>query len=185
MSSRLAAPRGPPVRAVVRVSRIRRPLLSKILNISGKSPFYMRNPQYLQPYLPKTNALKIRFGAVHSAKTTIRTRSGTEFSKVVNNSGKGTLSPEIHTALIWQQIRPQFGPAHLAWPLRGCGVGCRVDFLELANADLGVNHRGVQPGVAQHRLDEPNVRAVFQHQRGHRVPKQMATALFADVGHAT
>jgi len=61
-------------------------------------------------------------------------------------------------------------------------MGQRVDFLQLADADLGVNLRGAQLGVAKHLLNEPDVGPVFQHQRGHRMPKQMATAAFTKLG---
>jgi hypothetical protein len=37
--------------------------------------------------------------------------------------------------------------------------------------------RRLQVRVAHHGLNEPDIRAAFQHQRRHRVPKQMASAL--------
>ena len=36
--------------------------------------------------------------------------------------------------------------------------------------------------MAKHGLNEANVCAVFEHQRGHGVAKQVARALLADVG---
>jgi len=57
-----------------------------------------------------------------------------------------------------------------------------MDFLQLADADLRVNLRGGQFGVAKHLLDKPDVGPILQHQRGHRVPEQVATAAFAKLG---
>ncbi len=42
-------------------------------------------------------------------------------------------------------------------------MGRAVDFLELANCDMGVDLGGSQIGVPQHGLYEPDVRAAFQH----------------------
>ena len=41
-----------------------------------------------------------------------------------------------------------------------------VDFLELFDADFGVNRRGVEFFMPQQLLDEPDVGPVFQHVRG-------------------
>lgn len=61
-------------------------------------------------------------------------------------------------------------------------MGRGVNFLERSDADLGVNLRGVQADMPEHGLDETNIGAVLQHQRGHGVAEQMATAALADVG---
>ena len=62
------------------------------------------------------------------------------------------------------------------------GVRRRVHGLEPPDADLRVNLRGAQVDVAEHFLDVPDVGAVFQHQGGHGVPKQVAGALLAGLG---
>ena len=51
-----------------------------------------------------------------------------------------------------------------------------VNFLELFDADLGVNGRGVEFFVTKQLLDEPDVSSVLQHVRGARVPQNVATA---------
>lgn len=48
--------------------------------------------------------------------------------------------------------------------------------LQSANGDMGVNLRRRQLRVPQDRLDVPNIGAVFQHMRGHRVAKRVAAA---------
>ena len=55
-----------------------------------------------------------------------------------------------------------------------------VDFTQLNDADVGINLRGVEPGMPKQLLNEPDVRAVLQHVRRARVPEQVATALVAD-----
>ena len=42
-------------------------------------------------------------------------------------------------------------------------VAAGVDLLEGEDADVGVDLGGVEPGVAEHRLDVANVRTAFQH----------------------
>jgi len=59
-------------------------------------------------------------------------------------------------------------------------VGEAMDFLELGHGHMGVNFGGVEPGVSEHLLDVAQVGPVFEHQRGHGVTEQMATARFAD-----
>jgi hypothetical protein len=61
------------------------------------------------------------------------------------------------------------------------GMGSGMDFPQLEDADFGVNLRGVEPGMSEHLLDEPDVRPVLQHVRGARVPEQVATPQVADV----
>ena len=55
-----------------------------------------------------------------------------------------------------------------------------VDFNQLLDVDVGVNLGGVEPGMSKHLLDVTQVGAVLQHQCGHRVPEQVATAVFGD-----
>ena len=62
------------------------------------------------------------------------------------------------------------------------GVRGGVDRLELAHGYLGVDLDGGQLGMAEHGLDEPDVGAVLQHQRRHRVAEQVARAALAGVG---
>lgn len=61
-------------------------------------------------------------------------------------------------------------------------MGGRVNLLERPDTDLGVNLRGVQADMSEHGLDKTDVCAVLQHQRGHGVTEQMATAALADAG---
>jgi len=49
-----------------------------------------------------------------------------------------------------------------------------MNLLQLFDADLGVNGRGVELGVAEQLLDKPDVRPVFQHVRRACVPQQVA-----------
>ena len=51
-----------------------------------------------------------------------------------------------------------------------------MDFLQLFDADLGVNGGGIQFGVAEKLLNDADVRPIFQHVRGAAMPKNMATA---------
>jgi len=53
-------------------------------------------------------------------------------------------------------------------------VGGRVDLLQPADADVGVDLGRGQFRVAQDLLERPQVRPVLQHQRRHRVPEQVA-----------
>jgi hypothetical protein len=48
-------------------------------------------------------------------------------------------------------------------------VGQRVDFLELADADLGVDGRRFELDMPEHRLKEPHVGPVFEHESRARV----------------
>ena len=57
-----------------------------------------------------------------------------------------------------------------------------MNFLERPDTDLGVNLRGVQADMPEHGLDETNIGTVLQHQRGHGVAEQMATATLTNVG---
>jgi hypothetical protein len=60
------------------------------------------------------------------------------------------------------------------------GVREAMNFNELLDIDVRVNLGGVEPGVSKHLLDVTQVGAVLQHERGHRVPEQVATAIFGD-----
>lgn len=62
------------------------------------------------------------------------------------------------------------------------GVGGGVDGFKQANADLRIDLRGGELGVAEHGLNHANVGSVFQHQGGHGVAEQVTAAVFADVG---
>ncbi len=51
-----------------------------------------------------------------------------------------------------------------------------VDFLELADGDLGVDGGGLELGVSQELLDVPDVGPALEHVRGAGVTKELATA---------
>ena len=57
-----------------------------------------------------------------------------------------------------------------------------VNIFELLDANLRINLRGVEFGMAKHRLDVTDVCAIFQHQGGHGVAEQVTGAGFADIG---
>jgi len=57
-----------------------------------------------------------------------------------------------------------------------------VGLLELFNADMGVDLRATQRGVAEHLLDVANVGSVFEHERGHGVAEDMGRSFFMNVG---
>lgn len=57
-----------------------------------------------------------------------------------------------------------------------------VHFLQLLDRQMGVNLGGLQLGVPEHGLDEADVCAVFEHQRGGRMPEEVTAAALADVG---
>lgn len=46
---------------------------------------------------------------------------------------------------------------------------------------MGVNLGGANAHMPQHLLDKADIRPVIQHQRGHRMAEQVATAGFANV----
>lgn len=50
----------------------------------------------------------------------------------------------------------------------------RMDFLQLADGDFGVNRGRLQLLVSEQLLDVADVRAAFEHVRGARVAQQMA-----------
>ena len=56
-----------------------------------------------------------------------------------------------------------------------------VDLLKLADRHLRVDLRRLQIGVAEHRLNEADIGAAFEHQRRHGVPEHVARAALADV----
>ena len=58
----------------------------------------------------------------------------------------------------------------------------RVDLLQLPDAYLRVDLRGADVRMSEHRLDEPYIRSVLQHQGRHRVSEQMTASRFPDVG---
>ena len=62
------------------------------------------------------------------------------------------------------------------------GVRPGMDFAELDDGDVGVDLRGVEPGVSEKLLDVADVRAVLQHVGGARVAQHVAGAFPADVG---
>jgi len=57
-----------------------------------------------------------------------------------------------------------------------------VDFLELSDADLGINLGRIKSSMAQLLLDEPGIGSVLEHQGGTGVPKEIARALLPYVG---
>jgi hypothetical protein len=56
------------------------------------------------------------------------------------------------------------------------GLRHRVDLLELPNRHLRVHLRALQVRVAEHFLNEADVRAAFEHQRRHRVAEHVTRA---------
>ena len=48
-------------------------------------------------------------------------------------------------------------------------MGLTLDLFEFSVGDLSVDLGGGELGMAQHLLDESDVRPVFQHHLGHRV----------------
>ena len=54
-----------------------------------------------------------------------------------------------------------------------------VDALQLGDADLGVNLRGFDAGMAEQLLDKADVRAAFEHVSRAGVAEQVATAATA------
>ena len=59
-------------------------------------------------------------------------------------------------------------------------MGSGVDFLEHTDGYVSVDFCGVQPYVAEHRLNITDVSATFEHQRSHRVPEDVARTILAD-----
>ena len=57
-----------------------------------------------------------------------------------------------------------------------------MHFLKLLDGQVGVNLGRFQLGVTEHGLDEADVRAVFEHMGGGRMPEEMTAAALADVG---
>ena len=62
------------------------------------------------------------------------------------------------------------------------GMSSGVNLFELADGDLGVDCSCLKLDVTEHRLDVAYVGSVLQHQRRHRMAKQMARTAFADPG---
>ena len=56
-----------------------------------------------------------------------------------------------------------------------------VDFLQVADAHLGVNLRALQLAVAEKLLDDADVRPVLEHVGGAAVPEEVAGAVPAGV----
>lgn len=52
-------------------------------------------------------------------------------------------------------------------------MGRRVDLLQCADGDVGIDLRGLQLHMAEDFLNEPDVGPVLVHQRSHRVPEQV------------
>jgi hypothetical protein len=63
-------------------------------------------------------------------------------------------------------------------------VGASVDFLELPDADLGLNLGRGEAGVAEQLLDIADIRPVLEHERGAGVAEEVAASLLADLGGA-
>jgi hypothetical protein len=61
-------------------------------------------------------------------------------------------------------------------------VGAGVDVLEGADADVGVDLGGVEPGVAEHGLNVADVGSAFEHVGGAAVAEEVARAGFGDAG---
>lgn len=61
-------------------------------------------------------------------------------------------------------------------------MGALVDFLQLADRDVGVDLGGLEFGVSEDFLDEADVRAVLVHVGGQGVSEQVTGTAFADVG---
>jgi len=57
-----------------------------------------------------------------------------------------------------------------------------MDFAQLNDAHVGVDLGGIEPGMTEHLLDEPDVGPVLQHVSCATVPKQVAGAAAPDVG---
>jgi hypothetical protein len=58
----------------------------------------------------------------------------------------------------------------------------RMDFAKLHDGYIGVDLRGVEPGVSEQLLDEADVGPVFEHVGGAGVAQQMAGTGAADAG---
>ena len=56
-------------------------------------------------------------------------------------------------------------------------VALGVDLAKPFVADVGVNRRGVQAGVSQQFLDNPEIGTVVEHVRGAGVPQRLNTLL--------
>lgn len=61
-------------------------------------------------------------------------------------------------------------------------MGGGVDLLEFSDADLGIDLRRRELGMAEHLLDEPDICPTLQHERGHGVTEQMAGTTLPDFG---
>lgn len=59
-------------------------------------------------------------------------------------------------------------------------MGLGVDLEELVDGDLGVEGGGVEFGVAEELLDEPDVSPVFEHVSGAGVAKEVTGAAARD-----
>lgn len=57
------------------------------------------------------------------------------------------------------------------------GVAGGVHVVESFVADVGVNRGGIEPGMAEHFLDDPQIGTMVEHVGGARMAEQMATAV--------
>ena len=62
-----------------------------------------------------------------------RIRPGTSSPKFSTIWQSAPHKPKIHTALIWLQLRPEFGPAHLS-------VGCMIEAVRSANKTIDIDN---------------------------------------------
>src|SRR5690606_12390141 len=115
-----------------------------------------------------------RAGSRH-ASTTRRRKSSKAFS---SEFARPTASTRY-----WASTRdPSPIAAALSAAELGAGMGTVVDSLQVLDTHAGVDLSGAQLGVAEDLLDQADVGAVLEHQRGHRMTKDMAGASFVDAG---
>jgi len=60
-------------------------------------------------------------------------------------------------------------------------MGLVMDRLQFLHGDMGIHFRAGEIRVAEHGLDEADVGPVFEHERGHGVPEDVAGSLLADL----
>lgn len=89
--------------------------------------------------------------------------------------------PDAYLWLSCKAIRWQPRTRITSLTLAFGGVHRVVNLFEFADADLGVDDGGLQFDVTEHRLDVADVGTVYEHQRGHRVAKQVARAFLANL----
>lgn len=57
-----------------------------------------------------------------------------------------------------------------------------MHLLDPTDRDMGVERGRGEAGVPENLLNHPDVRSVFQEERGHRVPEHMATPFLSQPG---